>query len=129
MLLYVLFECYIIVLTGKSFVKIESRFQTVLFFLFYWYFQSPHPPAYLIWPNVPTPLPPHLLGPPVYSVPKSIDVLLRHIQAYSALHVTLACSQPCHIPYIQNYPGNSEPWHIGNPGIFRTLTYLNPTHM
>ena len=23
-------------------------------------------------------------------------------------------------------PGNSEPWHIGNPGMFRTLTYLKP---
>ena len=23
-------------------------------------------------------------------------------------------------------PGNSEPWHIDNPGIMRTLTYLKP---
>ena len=23
-------------------------------------------------------------------------------------------------------PGNSEPWHIDNPGIFRILTYLKP---
>ena len=52
---------------------------------------------------------PPLIRTSVYSVPKSIDVLLRHIQAYSALHVTLTCSQPCHIPCIQNQ-ANSEPW-------------------
>ena len=57
---------YLMVKSCKSFVKIGSRFQIALFFLFYQNFQPP-PPAYLILRNVPTP---RLLGPPVYSGPK-----------------------------------------------------------
>ena len=74
--LKLLFECYIIVSRHyycwvyfyfmvkpvKSFVKIGSCLQTVLFFLFYQHFQTPTPPpprlfwpvAYLILPSVPT---------------------------------------------------------------------------
>ena len=62
--------------SGKSFVKIGSRFQIALFFLFYQNFQthSPtprlfRPPAYLVLHNVPIL---RLLGPhPVFSEPKS----------------------------------------------------------
>ena len=51
---------YLMVKSGKSFVKIGSSFQIALFFLFNRNFQPP-PPAYLILPNVPTH---RLLGPP-----------------------------------------------------------------
>ena len=62
--------------SGKSVVKIGSRFQIALFFLFYQNFQthSPtprlfRPPAYLVLHNVPIL---RLLGPhPVFSEPKS----------------------------------------------------------
>ena len=40
-----------------------------------------------------------------------------------------AYSEPHHIcenRYTLCNPGNSEPWHIDNPGLFRTLTYLKP---
>ena len=62
--------------SGKSVVKIGSRFQIALFFFFYQNFQthSPtprlfRPPAYLVLHNVPIL---RLLGPhPVFSEPKS----------------------------------------------------------
>ena len=51
---------YLMVKSGKSFVKIGSRFQIALFFLFYQNFHPPplSPPAYLILPLMFQP--PHL---------------------------------------------------------------------
>ena len=60
--------------SGELFVKIGSRLQIALFFLFYWNVQPlvySNLPVYLILPNVPTP---RFLGPPVYSGPKSIII-------------------------------------------------------
>ena len=50
--------------SGELFVKIGSRLQIALFFLFYWNVQPlvySDFPVYLILPNVPTP---RFLGPP-----------------------------------------------------------------
>ena len=51
--------------SGELFVKIGSRLQIALFFLFYWNVQPlvySDFPVYLILPNVPTP---RFLGPPL----------------------------------------------------------------
>ena len=59
-------EIFLMVKSGKSFVKIRSRFQVSIFSLFYRNFQHPPTPAYLILPNFPTPppfFPLRLLGP------------------------------------------------------------------
>ena len=56
---------------------------------------------------------------------KSHSGIIRHVQAYSEASVTLEFLEP---QYIENltyselkaYP---EPWHIQNPGIFRTSLY------
>ena len=67
--------------SGELFVKIGSRLQIALFFLFYWNVQPlvySDFPVYLILPNVPTPrflgLPPRPPLRPVYPGPKSIII-------------------------------------------------------